>query len=355
MSNALPPGVKSNFQETNGLGMHYLSAGPEDGDVVVLVHGNVSSARFFAELMAALPQQYRRIAPDLRGFGKTRPAPVDATRGVRDFADDVVALLDALGIERAHLVGWSVGGAVVQQVAIDHPARVRSLTLESPMSPFGFGGSRDAAGTPCHDDWAGSGGGTANPDFVARLAAGDRSSEADTSPRSILNNFYVRPPFELDPDTEHAYVDAMLDTVTGDANYPGVLATSPNWPGIAPGPTGMNNAISGQYCDVSAFADIEPRPPVLWIRGADDQIVSDTSLFCLGFLGQLGAVPGWPGAEVFPPQPMIAQIRGVLDRYAEAGGSVREEIFEACGHSPHLEKPARFAALLVEHIGAASV
>ena len=76
------------------------------------------------------------------------------------------------------------------------------------------------------------------------------------------------------------------------------------------------------YCNLSAFAAITPRPPVLWVRGADDQIVSDTSLFDFGFLGQLGAVPGWPGAEVFPPQPMVGQMRAVLDRIPGGGGRV---------------------------------
>jgi pimeloyl-ACP methyl ester carboxylesterase len=75
-------------------------------------------------------------------------------------------------------------------------------------------------------------------------------------------------------------------------------------------------------------------------------IVSDTSLFDLGFLGQLGAVPGWPGAEVYPAQPMIAQMRAVLDRYKANGGTYREEVLTDCGHSPHIEKRAAFSALV---------
>ncbi|TMF48335.1 MAG: alpha/beta hydrolase, partial [Chloroflexi bacterium] len=81
------------------------------------------------------------------------------------------------------------------------------------------------------------------------------------------------------------------------------------------------------------------QPFVLWMRGADDQIVSDTSFFDFGFLGQLGAVPGWPGAEVYPPQPMVTQVRTVLDDYQAHGGQYREVIIPDCGHSPHIEKP----------------
>jgi pimeloyl-ACP methyl ester carboxylesterase len=86
---------------------------------------------------------------------------------------------------------------------------------------------------------------------------------------------------------------------------------------------------------------------VLWIRGAADQIVSDTSLFDFGLLGRLGAVPGWPGEAVYPPQPMVRQTRAVLDAYRAKGGQVREEVLPEVGHSPHLEAPERFRALLL--------
>jgi len=115
----------------------------------------------------------------------------------------------------------------------------------------------------------------------------------------------------------------------------------------------MNNALSPKYVDLSSFAAIDPRPPVLWIRGADDQIVADTSLFDFGFLGQLGAVPGWPGAEEFPPQPMLGQIRGVLDRFAKAGGSYTETVLPECGHSPHIEQPERFLSLVGDFLASA--
>jgi pimeloyl-ACP methyl ester carboxylesterase len=85
---------------------------------------------------------------------------------------------------------------------------------------------------------------------------------------------------------------------------------------------------------------------VLWIRGAEDQIAADASFFDFGFLGSLGAVPGWPGPEICPPQPMVGQTRALLERYAAAGGRFREEIVPECGHSPHLEAPERFLGLV---------
>jgi pimeloyl-ACP methyl ester carboxylesterase len=90
---------------------------------------------------------------------------------------------------------------------------------------------------------------------------------------------------------------------------------------------------------------------VLWIHGALDAIVGDASFFDLNQLGVAGIIPGWPGEAVAPPQPMLAQIRSVLARYAANGGSAREVVFDDCGHSPHIEKPDEFLAELLAHVG----
>src|SRR5690606_2844228 len=122
----------------------------------------------------------------------------------------------------------------------------------------------------------------------------------------VMNNFYFKPPFSFDKERENDYVVAMNRTATGPANYPGDQVESPHWPGMAPGAQGVLNALSPKYCNLRALVDIDPKPPILWVRGDSDQIVSDTSLFDFAYLGQLGAVPGWPGADLYPPQPMIA-------------------------------------------------
>ena len=134
-----------------------LSSGDPAGPPVVFLHGNVSSAAFFTDTMAALSPRFHALAIDLRGFGDAEPLPVDATRGVRDFSDDLRALLTHADVgaqgKKAHLVGWSAGAGVIMQYAIDHPGDVASLTLLAPMSPVGFGGTRDAAGAPCTPDF----------------------------------------------------------------------------------------------------------------------------------------------------------------------------------------------------------
>jgi pimeloyl-ACP methyl ester carboxylesterase len=343
-------GVGSEVIATSRLETHLLTGGPEGGAPIVFVHGNASSSRFFEDTLAVLPSRYRGLAPDLRGFGESEAMPLDATRGVADFSDDLRSLTEALGLEEVHLVGWSAGGSVAMRYATDYPSRVASLALVDPMSPYGFGGTKDVDGTPCWADFAGSGGGTANPEFVRRLEAKDRTEGDPNSPRNVMNNFYFKPPFRATSKREEAYLWSVLSTRVGDENYPGDMTVSENWPGVAPGTKGMNNAISPKYCNLEGFALVEPGPPVLWVRGDSDAIVSDTSVLDFGTLGRMNAVPGWPGEEIFPPQPMVSQIRAVLDAYEAHGGTYREEVIPDCGHTPHVEKPEKFRRLLFDFL-----
>jgi pimeloyl-ACP methyl ester carboxylesterase len=334
--------------DTARIRMHVLESGPDDGEPLVLVHGNLSTGRFYEHLMPELPERYRVFAPDMRGFGDSEPAPIDATRGLADWVDDIDALLTALGVTAPpHLVGWSTGGAAIASYAMTRP--VASLTFVDPVSPYGYGGVRDD-GTPCWADVAGSGGGTANPEVVARLAAGDASAESPFSIRNVLRTVYFAPPNGVSPEHEDMLVAEVLKTVTGPTGYPGDSVASPNWPGVAPGTTGILNALSPKYCSWAGIVDIDPKPPVLWTHGSADVVVADGSPLDFGQLGAMGAVDGWPGAEVFPPQRMVHQIREVLDRYAAAGGSVRTEIIDGAGHSPPLEKPAEWLAVFTSFL-----
>jgi hypothetical protein len=85
--------VKTHTVSANGIRQQVHMGGPEDGQPVLLVHGNCSSADFWQPLWRLLPDDHRIIAPDLRGYGGTETARVDAARGLRDFADDVLAVL----------------------------------------------------------------------------------------------------------------------------------------------------------------------------------------------------------------------------------------------------------------------
>ena len=158
----------------------------------------------------------------------------------------------------------------------------------------------------------------------------------------------MRPPFV--PEHEDRYVASMLSTRIGEDHYPGDARTSPTWPGTAAGDRGVLNALSPVHLRLDGIDAVEPKPPILWIRGDSDIIVSDTSAYDLAYLGSVGAVPGWPGPLEVPPQPMVGQTRAVLDRYAAAGGRYREVVVSDAGHSPHLERPEQFRHALSGHL-----
>jgi pimeloyl-ACP methyl ester carboxylesterase len=109
----------------NGIEMFYVEAG--QGEPLVLIMGFGGDHLAWGFQMAAFAARHRVIAFDNRGVGQT-DAP-DHAYTARLLADDTVALMDALGIDRAHVLGASMGGMIAQELALAHPARVRSLQL----------------------------------------------------------------------------------------------------------------------------------------------------------------------------------------------------------------------------------
>lgn len=338
-------GITNLNVKTSRLTHNVYFSGPENGTPVVFLHGNFSAALYWEETMLDLPAGYRGIAPDQRGYGWTEDKIADSTRGMREWSDDIEALFVALHIEKAHLVGWSMGAGVIYRFITDHPERVLSATLIAPVSPYGFGGSKGANGQPCYADFAGSGGGIVNPTFIKLIEAGDRGTEDPNSPRNVINGFYYKAPFKA--AREEDFLTAALAEKTGSERYPGDFVPSANWPNVAPGVHGPVNSWSPKYIggDADELVAVQPKPDLLWVRGDADMIVSDNSMFDFGALGSLGYVPGWPGMDVYPPQPMISQTRSVFERYSKAGGKFTEHVLADSGHGCHIEKPAEFNTL----------
>ena len=111
----------------NDLHVNCQYSGPEGAPLVVLSHALASSGIMWQQQMPALVEGYRVLRYDTRGHGGT-----DAPAGpyaLDVLGDDVLALLDALDIERVHWVGLSMGGMVGQNVALRHPERLSSLVL----------------------------------------------------------------------------------------------------------------------------------------------------------------------------------------------------------------------------------
>jgi len=107
--------------------IHYAEQGDANGEPVILLHGWPDSWFTFSLVLPLLPPRLRVVVPDQRGFGESeRP---DSGYTFDDFAADTVALLDALSIEKATIVGHSFGSFVARRTAIRRPDRVSRLLL----------------------------------------------------------------------------------------------------------------------------------------------------------------------------------------------------------------------------------
>jgi pimeloyl-ACP methyl ester carboxylesterase len=113
-------------------------AGDPDGAPIVLLHGNPDTHAVWTEVVARLPPSYRCIAPDLPGFGASR-APADFDFALPHQGAFLAELLDALALERVHLVIHDIGAAFGVAFATGHADRVRTLTIfNASMFPHHF-------------------------------------------------------------------------------------------------------------------------------------------------------------------------------------------------------------------------
>jgi len=183
----------------NNIGMQYAESG--QGSPVLLLHGVGGSHEMWLPIVPDLARSHRVIAADHRGHGAS-----DKPRGsyaISLFCLDWLALMDALKVDRAHLVGLSMGGAIAMRLAVEHPERVSSLVLV--------------------DTWA-----FPHPEFLAllrrrleRLALGDLAAYADEaipqvySPAFIAANPEAMAQYrgrvaKLNSDSVRAAVDACI-------------------------------------------------------------------------------------------------------------------------------------------------
>jgi pimeloyl-ACP methyl ester carboxylesterase len=122
----LIPGTSTSLS-VNGLSLHYEVHGA--GRPLVLLHGGIGASEMFGPNLAALAASRQVIAVHLQGHGHT--ADIDRPLRHETMADDVAALIEALGIGPSDLLGYSLGGGVALQTAVRHPERVRRLIVVS--------------------------------------------------------------------------------------------------------------------------------------------------------------------------------------------------------------------------------
>ncbi|WP_433431010.1 alpha/beta fold hydrolase [Nonomuraea sp. CA-141351] len=119
----------------NGIKLVYREEGDPASPPLLLIHGRTANHNDWNGITQHFAARYRVLALDLRGHGAS---DYPGSYAVTEMAEDVVALLDHLGIERATLIGHSLGGVVAYQVAMNHPERVERLVLEDAPPPHPF-------------------------------------------------------------------------------------------------------------------------------------------------------------------------------------------------------------------------
>jgi pimeloyl-ACP methyl ester carboxylesterase len=119
--------MKGEYAEVNGINLYYETHG--SGRPLVLLHGGLMSGDTFGPVIPLLAKRHQVIAPDLQGHGRT--GDIDRPIDVRLMAGDIAALIDHLGLDKPDLVGYSLGGGVALQTAIQHPERIRKLVVVS--------------------------------------------------------------------------------------------------------------------------------------------------------------------------------------------------------------------------------
>src|SRR5438067_565063 len=115
------------YASVNGITLYYEIHGT--GKPLIMLHGGFGSFEMFAALSPALAEKYQVIGVDLYGHGRT--ALTDRPLRFEHMADDIAGLIEHLGLDKADVLGFSLGGAVALQTAIRHPECVNKLVLIS--------------------------------------------------------------------------------------------------------------------------------------------------------------------------------------------------------------------------------
>ncbi|WP_295623927.1 3-oxoadipate enol-lactonase [uncultured Corynebacterium sp.] len=169
------------------------SFGPADAPTAILLGSLGADRSMWSPQVEALSDRFRIITADLRGHGES-PAPA-GEYAMGDLAGDVLALMDSLGVDRAHVVGLSLGGAVAQTLALEHPERLESLTLISTAPKFGES-----------DAWL---------DKADKVRAEGTEALAET----VVANWFTDECFESNPELPRRFADGIR--ATSDEGYAG--------------------------------------------------------------------------------------------------------------------------------------
>jgi pimeloyl-ACP methyl ester carboxylesterase/predicted lipid carrier protein YhbT len=283
-----PPMLRIHDVRVRGARISSLTAG-SGGEHVILIHGLGGAKSSFFETVAALTPEYTVHAIDLPGFGSSSK-PVGASYNTVFFARHVLRFMDALAIDRAHLVGNSMGGRVALEVGLQAPGRVRTLNLLAPSMAFLRG-----------REWV---------PLVRVLRPELAVLPPMLRPQQVRDRFWrmIARPERLDPSVGDIAADEFLRTHRSRAARVAFYAAARQIYLEAPhGPNGF----------WTRLAQLDP--PALFIWGSEDRFVP------AGFSRHV--------ATALPDAPQV--------------------VLSDCGHVPQIELPERTHALIGEFIASA--
>lgn len=126
--------------EVNGASIYYEDHG--DGPAIILIHGGLGAGSEWETIVSLLAREFRIITPDSRGHGRSSNPASELSYG--GIAEDIAALITALGLRRPTLGGWSDGGQITMELAVRHPALAGGLIVGAAYPDFDAGGLREA-------------------------------------------------------------------------------------------------------------------------------------------------------------------------------------------------------------------
>ena len=294
-----------------------IEAGPLDGQPVLFVHGFGGTARNFTLNMASLAKVgFRVIAPELWGMG--RSAKPRGRYSLDRWVDQLIGVMDSLGIHRAFVVGHSMGGAVAVRLAHKYPERVAKLAL---VAPLGFGARPNVrvlriATIP--------GVAPALTRLRFRSPRREAQAQAPLANQSVFGRVRLAlSRFQGSPPTLEEMIERARWRFDGRISEEGALA----WAESAYLAFQQQNAIQGLARAGRACIDL--------IAGKDKRVRHDYAKLTLPTLALWGAEDGTVPTK---DSEMLRALRP----------DVPLEIYPHCGHHPYLEATERFNRRLME-------
>ncbi|QWB99655.1 alpha/beta hydrolase [Mycoplasmatota bacterium] len=290
---------KKNVELVNKETYAYLEQGKGNKNLI-LVHGNTASSLYFKPLLERLPEDIHVFAIDLRGFGdSTYHQPIES---LQELADDIYLFMEKLDIDKADVLGWSLGGGVVMEFAAKYPEKLEKLILLNSASYKGY------------------------PVF-----------KKDKNNQMIVGEVYdtkeelAKDPVQVLP-LLNAYQTKNKDLIKTIYNMTIYNVNKPNdkdFDLFAEETLKQRNLVDVDFALASLNMGKEP---TLYAKGSDtiEQIEAETLHI-------------WGSHDVMVPESMIqTNVKGIKNStYVK---------FDQCGHSPMVDKPDQLVKVLLDFI-----